>query len=298
MDEPDTPLPGGTDNVNPPEPDTADDWNYFDPEEDTEETPEPATDEGEEAPTEETEEQSEQPVEPETLELPDGTKIAKDEAIKGYLRQADFSRKTQELAVKRQTVDADIATIEGVMTAFIDHVTSLVPAQPDPAVALRDPAAYVRQKAQYDAAMAQVQKLIELGKAPKEVKAKLETSDQAEKRAEQNRMLAQAVPETATPEGRQKFFERAADAAEEIGFSLDELSGVDDHRMFLALQLAKEGLEARKAKAAAREKVAKAPPVAPRKPGGEGKVTRDVEAVRKFARTPTLRNAVAAWSGD
>lgn len=297
-DEPDTPLDSGTDNVTP-ENDTAPEWDYFDPDEDqdNEEAPEAdATDEGEaeaEDTPPEAEEQPEDAAEPEVLELPDGSKIAKDEAIKGYLRQADYTRKSQELAQKRQAIEADMRSIEGVMEAFIDHITGLVPQEPDISLAMRSPDEYVRRKAQYDAAIAQVQKLVELGKAPKEVKSRLEQGDKSEILARENALLVEAIPEARTPEGRKQFFAKAADAAKEIGFTMEELQGIDDHRMFVALSLVNEALQARKAKAVAKEKVAKAPPVVPRKPGNPAPANRNAEAMRKLARSGSLKDALA-----
>lgn len=40
------------------------------------------------------------------IELPDGTKVPLGEAVNGYLRQSDYTKKTQELAGQRKMVDA------------------------------------------------------------------------------------------------------------------------------------------------------------------------------------------------
>ena len=293
-DENDTPLDSGTENVTP-ENDTAEqEWDYFDPDEDTEETQETAaTDEGAEEATEEA-----KPEEPAQINLPDGTQVTLDEAVKGYLRQADYSRKTLELSQTRQALEADLKIVSGITEAFIDHLTKMVPQSPDPAMALRDPTGYVRAKAQYDAAMAQVQQLIELGKKPKEITDKLSETDKQALVARENALLAERFPVVATPDGRKKFFESAATAAQELGFSMDELSGVSDHRMFALAHWANEGMTAARAREAAKAKVANVPPATPRKPGQPAQTARDQAAVRRFEKAPTIRNAAAMWSGD
>lgn len=288
-DETDTLPSGGTDNVTP-ESDTAETWDYFDPDEDTEETPEAAaTDDGTEEPAEPEEAEPETPAQ---ISLPDGTQVTLDEAVKGYLRQADYTRKAQEVSQKRQALEADLQLVSGITEAFIDHLTKMVPQSPDPAMALRDPNGYVRAKAQYDAAMAQVQQLIELGKKPKEIGEKLSATDKQTLVAQENALLAERFPVVATPQGRQKFFESAAAAAQEIGFSMDELSGVTDHRMFVLAHWANEGMKAAKARETAKAKVANVPPATPRKPGQPAQANRNMDAMRKLARSGSIRDAV------
>lgn len=291
MDELNTPAEAGTEPVELPEDDNAEpEWDYYDPDEDTVEAQETAaTDEGAEevAATEEAE-----PEAPAQISLPDGTQVTLDEAVRGYLRQSDYTRKAQEVSQKRQALEADLQLVSGITEAFIDHLTKMVPQSPDPAMALRDPNGYVRAKAQYDAAMAQVQQLIELGKKPKEIGEKLSAADKQALVAQENALLAERFPVVATPEGRQKFFESAASAAQELGFSMDELQGVTDHRMFALAHWANEGMKAAKAREAAKAKVANVPPATPRKPGQPAQANRNAEAMRKLARSGSIRDAM------
>ena len=292
MDELNTPAAAGTEPVETHEDDTAEPTTYWDPDED-QDTPEAetgdATDDGSEEPAETEEAEPEQPAQ---ISLPDGTQVTLDEAVRGYLRQADYTRKAQEVSQKRQALEADLQLVSGITEAFIDHLTKMVPQSPDPAMALRDPNGYVRAKAQYDAAMAQVQQLIELGKKPKEVADKLSAADKQALVAQENALLAERFPVVATPEGRQKFFESAASAAQELGFSMDELQGVTDHRMFALAHWANEGMKAAKAREAAKAKVANVPPATPRKPGQPVQANRNTEAMRKLARSGSIRDAM------
>jgi uncharacterized protein YlzI (FlbEa/FlbD family) len=276
-------------------PDTAPEWDYFDPEEDTEEAQAPeATEDGTEeaAPEAEVEEVAEATPDA-VVTLPDGTKAKVADLIQGNLRHQDYTRKTQELATVRKTVEADAQRIEGITQAFIDHLTSLVPAAPDTALALRDPNGYVRAKAQHEAALAQVKTLIELGEKARGVTTAISEADKQAMIARENAMLAERVPEVATEKGRQQFFSRTAEVAQDLGFSMDELQGVTDHRIFVLAHYAKVGMEAMKARQVAKAKTQSAPPVAPRKPGqGATAKSGNAEAMRKLARSGSIRDAL------
>lgn len=287
-DELNTPADAGTENVTP-ETETAEDWNYFDPDEDTEEAPAPeATDEGTEEPAET--EEAETPAA--LVALPDGTQLPLEEVVKGYQRQADYTRKTQETAQVRKALEADLQVISGITETFIDHLSKMVPPAPDPAMALRDPNAYVRAKAQHDAAMAQVQSLIELGKKPKEITDNLTKTDTEATITQENLRLAERFPEVVRPEGREKFFKGAADAAQAAGFTMDEMQAVTDHRYFVMAHWANVGMKAAKARETAKAKVANVPPATPRKPGQPAQTSGNAEAMRKLARSGSIKDAM------
>ncbi len=297
-DETNTPDPGIED-VDAQAPDTAEDYSYYDPEDDdqdTEDTSEEAATE-DEAVEEEAAEEAEVESEAEAdvkavVTLGDGNKVTVAELAKGYLRASDYTRKTQEVATVRKTVEADAKRIESINQTFIDHLSGMVPAAPDSALALRDPNAYVRAKAQHEAAIAQVQKLIEIADQTKQVTSQISEAERQELIAEENRKLSDRIPEVATDQGRQKFFARAAEAANEMGFSMDELRGVTDHRMFVMAHYAKIGMEAMKARTVAKTKAQAAPPVAPRKPGQPVQVKGNADAMRKLARSGSIKDAL------
>jgi len=296
-----------TDNVETSDDDTAEDWDYFDPDEDqdTEEAPEAeATDDDEEEgePEEEvTDEEAEPEAEPAVIDddtavvkLSDGTQVPLADLKSGYLRQNDYTRKTQELANERKTVEADVQRMQRITETFVDHLSGLIPDAPDTSLAYSDPNAYTAQKAQHEAAMAQVQKLIEMGNAPKEISDGMEKADRQKLLQTENDQLAQRYPETGTPEGRKQFFDEVQKTATSIGFTDEELSQVTDHRVFAALKMAARGEAAEQAKSKAKAKVAKAPPATPRKPGqGARKANGNVEAMRKLSRSGSLRDALA-----
>lgn len=305
QDQPDTPD-SGTDKVMP-QGDTPETWDYFDPDEDTEVTEEnegtddeaeaePEAEATDEAEAEEEAEQSEaEPVKPALVTLTDGTQVTHDELVKGYQRQADYTRKQQSLSNDRTKLSAEADRIERITSTFVDHLASMVPPEPEPALALRDPNKYTAQKAQYDAAIAQVQRLIQISNEPKSVKEGISKEDHQKLMASERDKLTQALPKVATREGWDAFWQNDVQAvAREVGFTDQELGQAVDHRLFLLVDLAKEGIAARKAKTAVKAKAEKAPPVTPNKPGQTAKRTNgNVEAMRKLSRSGSIRDALA-----
>lgn len=306
-DEQNTSPEGETLDVQPAQADTAPDWDYYDPDEDNVESPDPAAteddgepaeadpeDEGadEEAEADEAEEAEETPEIAETIELPDGTKVSSEEVVKGYLRQADYTRKTSEVAQLRKTLDAETTRINGITEAFIDHLSKLIPAAPGQDLAYRDPNAYTRQRAAHEAAVKQVEELVKLGEQAKETQSTLSAEDQRRLAVEENQKLVQRFPEVAKPEARRSFMEGAAAAAEAAGFTMDELQGVTDHRVFALAHWANLGMKAQQAKAKATRKAASAPPATPNRPAQNKRPNRNREAMSKLSKTGSIRDAL------
>lgn len=281
------------------EPDEAD--------EDGQESEEPADDveEGEEQAEEEPDE-AEEPAEDEseepkpvdddvTVTLKGGEQVKLGELKQGYMRDRDYRHKTSELGQKRRDLDELSSRIDQTVNAFADFLASQLPEEPSPHLAVSDPTKYTQQKAMYDAAMGQVQKIIEMGQQPKEVKGKLTEQQRRDSLAEENAKLAERFPQTTDPKTRQQFFESAFNVARELGYSDDEMKGVSDHRIFALAHYAKLGVEAEKAKGKARTKVEKAPPVTPQKKQhskNAAAIKRNLEAKKRLNRTGSIHDAM------
>lgn len=290
----------GTDNDAPHANDTAESFDYYDPDEDQDNVAaegETATDDGAAATDEEAEAEPQEPAEapPEAVvRLADGTKVKVQDLIQGQMRQEDYTRKTQEVATTRNALKQEVQRLEGITQSFIDHLSGLVPAAPDAALAMTNPAAFVQQKAQHEAALAKVQELIAIGEKPKAIGQGLTKQERDQIIAAENGRLAARFPETANPQGREKFFGAVADVAESVGFSLQELSKVSDHRIFALAHYAAMGMKAEKARSVAATKVANVPPVAPKKPGqGAAVANKNAEAMKRLSRTGNIKDALA-----
>lgn len=310
-DDSNTPAPAGTEVAQPDQQtDTIPDYVFFDPDEDTEDTSETEMTEDDgtddeaveaeaeevepEGETDEAESEDDDTSVSETIELPDGTKVDRDEVVKGYLRQSDYTRKTSELAEQRKTYESEATRINGITEAFIDHLSRMIPAPPDQALAYKDPNAYTRQKAAHDSAVQQVQKIVQMGEQIKQSQGQISQAERQRRVAEENRKLVEKFPQAAEGKGREAFFEQAATAAEAAGFSMDELSAVDDHRLFTLAHYAKIGMESLDKQGKAREKAKKAPPVSPNKPSSNKRqhAARNREAMKKLAQTGSIRDAL------
>lgn len=304
----------GTDNAHPiSETDSLAEYDYYDPEEDTVVD---QTEAGIEDETQETEPEAEvsteevvaevvEEVEPQAegeqapvsedtpVKMADGSTVTVKDLIAGSMRQADYTRKSQENANYRKQVEADAEQIAGITEAFVDYLTSMVPAEPSPALAQSDYQKYVAQKAQHDAGMVQIQKLIELGQKPKEIVGERTKEEHQKLIQDEMHKLSLAVPETATEEGRKKFFNDVRSVAEEVGFPISEIQQITDHRVFVLASLAKEGLAAREAKVKVREKVQQAVPATPRKPGQlSQQPNRNKSAMSKLRQSGSIEDAM------
>lgn len=312
---------GGTDNAHPQTAlDHPDNLNFLEPDDeldnqeveadgtDDEREPDETIEDGQEAAESETaddegaenEGEADETADPEIKDdvvvTVNGEKVALSDLKAGYMRQADYSRKTQDLGNKKRDLEALTARVTGSVNAIAEFLSKQMPEAPDASLAMTDPGRYVREKAMHDAAMAQVNAIIEQANAPKEVANKLTAEQRSELLQGENAKLAEAFPTTATPEGRKKFFESAASAAREIGYSDEDIKGVTDHRMFKLAHYARLGLAAEKAKAKAAQKVAGVPPVAPNKrqqgaTASKARANRD--AMKRLSQTGSIHDAMA-----
>lgn len=319
MDENENLLSGGNENVNPPpDLDNPENLNFLetDDELDNQETETDgndderetvATDEGQETgesqADDETETEGKADEEASAADLKDdvivvvnGEQKTLAELKTGYFRQADYSRKTLELTEKRRDLEAMTARVTTSVNAIAEFLSKQIPEAPDASLAMTDPGRYVREKAMHDAAMVQINAILEQANAPKEVANKLTAEQRSELLQSENAKLAEAFPTTATPEGRKKFFESAASAAKELGYSDEDIRGVTDHRMFALAHYARLGLAAEKAKAKAAQKVANVPPVAPNKRqqgATASKARANREAMKRLTQTGSIHDAMA-----
>lgn len=311
-DETDTPMDNiGTDNVEPSVTDNPDSiFDYHDPDEDNEEAEEAngtddetveaeAADETEEAEEDEGQETEDEPEQAAfsddtEVELSDGTKQTVKELKDGYLRQSDYTRKAQEVANQRRTTEGEAQRIAAISEAFVDHIAKMMPNEPAPHLAQTNPAEYTRQKAAFDAAVAQLEKIIEVGNTAKETTQKFSQEDHQRTLQAEGQKLAEMFPETARPDKRQAFFGEVMEAATSLGYSDEELARVTDHRLIAMAHWAKRGMDAERAKEKAKAKVKDAPPAAPRKPGQTAsKASKNRKAMQKARSTGRLDDVLA-----
>lgn len=268
-------------------------------EESEDETPE--EDEGEGAEDEESDAKPE-PVEADEahlVTLHDGSKVPVKELKLGYLRDADYRRKTTAVAERSRGLEAINQRVSGITDALVDFFDKAVPEMPDARLAMGNKEAqeeYIRQRALHEQAMSNVQKIIELGTQAKGTKQELtEEQLQAHVATEEAKLLAK-IPDLKNPAKRNEISRKALEVAAHVGFTAQEVSRNPDHRFYLLARLAAQGMAAEKAKQTAKAKVQAAPPMQPTpKPAQRGVMSKQIankKAMSRLAQTGSIKDAL------
>jgi len=249
-------------------------------------------DEAEEDETEEAEEDEEvvEAVEPQTYRVrvgDDEVDLTLDELQSGYMRQSDYTRKTQQVAEGRKQADAELQALAAERQSYADQLAAVEAAlqQSEPSqefwdnLNAEDPLEYVRQREAYrdrKEAMAQVQ--TEKERVHQEQMATLQAQAQ-ERLKQEGQKLLQAIPEWRDPDTAQK--EKTAVytyAQRHLGYTADELQSAGDHRAINALRKAYLYDELMKQKPAATKKAKKAPKMVK---GGQPTTKRETSAKKR-----------------
>lgn len=230
-----------------------------------------------------------------TVKLPTGETVALAELKDGYLRDRDYRIKTTQVAEKRRDLEAQAARVSQTVDVLADFLAKQLPPEPDPLLIYNDPQTHYRQKAIYDAAIAQISAVIELGSAPKQALGKLTNEQRAEVLATENAKLAERFPMTTKEQGRKEFFDRAVRAAAQLGIPASEVQSETDHRRFALAYYASIGLEAEAARQTAKTKVQGVPAVSPPRrqaTQGAAAIKGRQEAVQRLKSTGRLDDAL------
>lgn len=210
--------------------------------------------EGEDAEPAESEEPDEPEAEEEEEDQPtytvkiDGKEVAVpvDELIKGYHRNADYTRKTMELAEQRKAAQSDHESAKAERAHYaqqLEAVSSMLqanaPQEPDwDKLVVENPAEYLRQQRIHQlryqnlqAVEAEQRKLAERNEA-EEAKANQERLDSEATK------LVEAIPEWKNPKTAKAEKEKLVEFATKAGYGPDELAQINDHRVVMLLRKA------------------------------------------------------------
>ena len=244
-------TPQSTDNVDAEEqPEIAEEVEDEDAEPDEDEADEDeaeTADEDSEA-TDEEEADAEDEQEP-VFSLEDGTEVNLDELKRGYLRQSDYTKKTQELAQGRQQLTELMGAREQEQQTLAENLNlALSVVEPQlaelaktdwNALAQEDAYSYAEKQAlfqqaqaRYNALAEQSQKLVQRSEQERQaaLQAKLQREGQA---------LKMKLPDMADPNKAKKLNADIRNyATESLGLSEQEARGISDHRLVLALHKA------------------------------------------------------------
>ena len=266
-------------------------------EEKQEEKPEEAENtEGVEA---EEEEKQEEPVyrvkvDGEEIEVPLG------ELLKGYQRQADYTRKTQRIAEERKKLQETLQEAAAEREAYRNTLKSLeaqlagpepnweeLQSRLSPQELAQEMAAYQRRQKALQSLRLEQQRIAEI--------EKLRAQEMLAQHLEQEReLLTSAIPEWVDAETARREKREIWEYAKSIGFTDDELSQIYDHRAVAVLRKAwlyDRGLQkAREAKSGVQKP--QTPP-----PGAKSKaaVTRVKQARERLRQTGSIEDAAVIF---
>lgn len=284
--------------------------------------PKPASDDEEKAPeaddSEDTPAETDDPPadadenpEPETLDPTVTVKVVIDgkeeevtleEALKGYSRTADYTRKTQEIAAQRKAQEAEFQAVRGELAKYATLLTQLEQAlaepEPDWAKIQREsPQDFPVLWAEYSQREAQRKAVAE--ERSKAEQAVQRDSAEALQRyvSEEHAKLLEALPAWKDERTAKADKAELVAFAEKVGFTKDELSGVADHRLVLLLHKAMQHDKAQAKKPAIAQRIEKVKTATPGPtPQAKKPVSEVTKARQRLAKTGRIEDAAAAFS--
>ena len=249
-------------------------------------------DEAEEDETEEVEEAEEvvEAVEPQTYRVrvgDDEVDLTLDELQSGYMRQSDYTRKTQQVAEGRKQAEAELQALEAQRQSYAEQLAAVEAAlqQSEPSeeywthLQEHDPIEFLSQKEAYRSR----QDALALAKTEKERVQQEQMAAyeaQAQERLKQEgQKLLEAIPEWRDPDTMQREKNAVYTYAHRhLGFSPEELKNASDHRAVVTFRKAYLYDELMSQKPAASKKTKKAPKMVK---GGQPTTKRETSAKRK-----------------
>ena len=254
---------------------------------------------------EESEEQA--PRETKFIVKVDGKEIEvpKDELIRGYQREADYTRKTQKLAEERKFVESEFQQVRGereqyaqILGQLQQKLQEFEPPEPDwNRLEVEDPTEYARQWTSH-------QRRNQQKYAIQAEQMRLQQMQQAEAHKQIQSVLAQEVvalkekiPEWSSPEKAKAEGKALMEYGQSMGFSEQELNGITDSRALLALHKAWKYDQMVSKRPELQAKIKKAPRMAT--PGSVGSVSSksgDINnAKKRLAQTGSVRDAASLF---
>lgn len=278
------------------------------PEEDTEGEDADDSDEEADDEDEDTEEDSSPYASDEAkVKLDDGSETTIAELKKGSLRQADYTRKTMQLAEERKSFqerDAKLAEYLPNIKRQLQFAEKMVelskPLPPPQELEYEDPVRFLQLDRHYRAALNEWEAykgevIRGLGETDGMSKDK-DTRSKREKLQAAEEQLRQQIPDLYADGKRDKLLKSMRDTAKELGYTDDEMNGMDDARFVRLLHLAAKADRLEKAKPQVAKKVEGKPPVqhAGSRSSGSEKGLKQAKAMRRLRETGSLDDAARA----
>jgi hypothetical protein len=231
--------------------------------------------------------------------------VPKEELIRGYQREADYTRKTQKLAEERKFVESEFQQVRGereqyaqILGQLQQKLQEFEPAEPDwNRLEVEDPTEYARQWTSH-------QRRNQQKYAVQAEQMRLQQLQQAESQKhiqnvlqQEVKILKEKIPEWSSPEKAKAEGKALLEYGLGLGFSEQELNGISDSRALLALHKAWKYDQMVSKRPELQAKIKKAPRMA--SPGSAGSVnskSSDINnAKKRLAQTGSVRDAASLF---
>ena len=234
-------------------------------EESTEETQDESLEEESEEETEEESEEESEESDEEVEEDPlyavnvngEEHEVTLDELMKGYSRQSDYTKKTQEVSEQRKEFDAmkqnmaqEYQQIQAERNQYVQALQSMMEgsmgnldkfANVDwEALKGRDPIEYVTRREEFREAQEKVQGIQREQQMAQQRQAMQSQEEHKEIMQKEHTALVEALPDWGNPEKQKDLSNGIRSYAMEQGFQKEELDSLIDHRSILVLLKAKK----------------------------------------------------------
>jgi len=192
--------------------------------------------------------EGEQAADP-VIRLSDGTELPLSELEKSVMRDADYRKKTAEVAREREAAqtlrsefEARARTVDATVQKLAAFLESAIPPEPPLALARQNPGEYQYQQAQRQMVIAELSGLVALRDEVNQEAEQARAAEMQRYRAENEAKLVKLMPELKDEARRAKFNEDVRKAALEFGFSEDEVANAVDARVLRMVHFARKGM--------------------------------------------------------
>lgn len=241
----------------------------------------------------ESDEPEEQASELVQITLPDGAKITAEEAAKGYLRTADYTRKTQAQAERERQFQAQSAEYVNRLQGVFKQVVSLLPQEPDWAARVDEVGAdqAFKEQQQWNTR----QKI--LGQAQAEIEQSNRTAmAQAQIKARETLLAGEFDSSWKDPAKLSKAMEGVSEYLSTYGYGAELLTSLADPNIAVIAEKARRWDDLQKAKPVAMKVVKDKPK--PLKPGAKSQETSQERAsnqvMNRFHQTKSQEDGMSA----
>lgn len=227
-----------------------------------------------------------------------------------FLRQSDYTRKTQAVAAEREQIQSvrqelinQTQQMQSTQNAILSFMSHTIGEPPSLQLAQEDFQRYTIERGLYEQRAAAMQHLMQQGQQVSAHQQQISQQAAIELTQREASVMLEKMPELADPRSYQEFATKAVETGSFYGFTAEEIGGIQDHRMILVLRdlarLQRESKSRQQIAGDVKQKLANVPPKLA-KPGAtsqnQSKNSTAAKAKAKFMSSDRSVRAMAEWA--